>query len=393
MQTARLVALTLSGFLITGCWDRQEINDIAFVIANGMDVAPHHKYEVSTQIAIPSGMGMPSGGNGGNKNGEAFYVDAGVGNTVRDANADLQRKLSRRLNFSHMRVSLIGQTLARQGIGPVLDVYGRNPQVRLPTYLFVTRGKAVDFLESAKPALERIPAEQIREIALNGQWETTTVKDFLVHSLEWGTNPVVPILSLTPSVTEGKKRLEIVPVGLAVFRSMRMVGEMGKDESLGLFWVHNRRTGAEVTFPLEVSLPAKESATCQILSSQAKVETSRNGREIRVSVGVTVHAGLAESSVPLEFIHREFVHSIEQSLNQKIKIQVLKAVRKAKRLDTDVFGFGTALWRQHPESINPDKERWEDLFPHVSVDVKVDSHIDHVGMLTGSLYSGKESGK
>lgn len=49
----RLVSFTLFIILfllsLTGCWDRKEINDLAFVIATGVDKGKDDEYKVSVQ--------------------------------------------------------------------------------------------------------------------------------------------------------------------------------------------------------------------------------------------------------------------------------------------------------------------------------------------------------
>src|SRR5690606_41119568 len=49
--------------LLTGCWDRQEINDVAFVLGKAID-REKDGYRVSVVIPLPGNMGGPSGGSG-----------------------------------------------------------------------------------------------------------------------------------------------------------------------------------------------------------------------------------------------------------------------------------------------------------------------------------------
>ncbi|WKL04167.1 hypothetical protein Q0F98_13830 [Paenibacillus amylolyticus] len=60
--------LLLCTLFIAGCWDRKEINDIAFVIGVAVDKEDDN-YRSSLQIALPgqSGTTGSSGGGGGTR--------------------------------------------------------------------------------------------------------------------------------------------------------------------------------------------------------------------------------------------------------------------------------------------------------------------------------------
>lgn len=61
-----VLMLLLCTIFIAGCWDRKEINDIAFVIGIAVD-KEQDNYRSSLQIALPgqSGSTGSSGGGGG----------------------------------------------------------------------------------------------------------------------------------------------------------------------------------------------------------------------------------------------------------------------------------------------------------------------------------------
>lgn len=62
--------LLLCTLFIAGCWDRKEINDIAFVIGIAVD-KEEENYRSSLQIALPGQSGTTgSSGGGGDKRGQ-----------------------------------------------------------------------------------------------------------------------------------------------------------------------------------------------------------------------------------------------------------------------------------------------------------------------------------
>ncbi|HWO97783.1 MAG TPA: Ger(x)C family spore germination protein, partial [Bacillus sp. (in: firmicutes)] len=127
------ITITICCISLTGCWDRKEINDIAFVTATGFDRKGENQYQVSVQVPLPGGMGGAgsSGGGGGTGGNKSFYVDSEIGRNIRESNDKLQRRMSRNLYFAHRRVLIVGDELARKGFDDVLNLIALQPQARL----------------------------------------------------------------------------------------------------------------------------------------------------------------------------------------------------------------------------------------------------------------------
>lgn len=62
---AACLPLLLLSLLLSGCWERKELNELAFVLALGLDKA-EKGYNVTMQVVIPSSISSQNaGGTGG----------------------------------------------------------------------------------------------------------------------------------------------------------------------------------------------------------------------------------------------------------------------------------------------------------------------------------------
>lgn len=104
-KIGKLLACILCVTTLAGCWDRTEINDLAFVIATGLDKEGENRFRASVQVPLPSAMGGPNGGGGGTSGSEPYYVDSGFGRNVREADDDLQKECQDSFYF-HIEESL-----------------------------------------------------------------------------------------------------------------------------------------------------------------------------------------------------------------------------------------------------------------------------------------------
>ncbi|SEM53349.1 germination protein, Ger(x)C family [Paenibacillus sp. cl141a] len=169
----KFMILLLLCSLLTGCWDRMEIEERAVVLGISIDTAgknveiredeishlrgkyPAPKQEMiqlSVQIALPGRipLGPGEGGASGEGAQETVWVLDVVGHTVDDAMMNLQQQISGKLFFGHLRVIVVSEEFARKGMENLNDYLHRNAEVRRMAWLMVSKGKARELMEAAR---------------------------------------------------------------------------------------------------------------------------------------------------------------------------------------------------------------------------------------------------
>lgn len=149
--------------LLSGCWDRIEINDLAIVLATGIDYEDG-KVQLTSQIFIPrKASAGDSSGSGGSPSGVTMIRTA-EGLTIAEALNRLQRKVPRNMFWGHCEVIIISEQAGKRGIREYIDFFLRYPQFREHAYVFSSERAAKDILALLDP-LERSSAESLREMA------------------------------------------------------------------------------------------------------------------------------------------------------------------------------------------------------------------------------------
>lgn len=168
-----LLALTLA---VSGCWDRREIETLAFVMTLGIDRASDGRnYTVTASIALPRQLrgGGGEGGGGtaqaGGGAGTSRWLVTGTGETIFEAWRSIQESSSRRITGAHVQLIVIGEELCRQGVAPVEEFLDRDRDFRRTINLIVAEGPAQAILE-ATPQLEPLLALSFRGIK---KWNRT----------------------------------------------------------------------------------------------------------------------------------------------------------------------------------------------------------------------------
>lgn len=379
-----MLALCLP-LLLTGCWDRMEINDIAFVMASSNDIAENGELLSATKIAVPSGLG--SGRNMGQTSGvnQSFIIESASGRDINDLIQKLQGKLPRRLNISHRRVLYIGEKLAKRGIAPILDHYSRNPTSRHIEYILVTKGReSIHFLKSNNP-LERIPGEEVRELERLNTGAVYSLRDYLIEDNSAGRTPVMGVVEMSGS----KGREEIMLGGSAMFKKDKLIGYLSHDETKVMLLLTNRIK----YFRINSNVPKERgNVAMQLIKGKCKIKPIVKRDDVKFLVEVQIIGEVLENNTKLDLSEPPDLEKVQEALRNEIQKKVQKAVANIqKKYRADVFGFGESIFYKEPKVWKRLEPRWEGIFARAEVTVKTQLTIRNAGM-NGKPFHLKEKG-
>lgn len=68
----------------------------------------------------------------------------------------------------------------------------------------------------------------------------------------------------------------------------------------------------------------------------------------------------------------------------------MSALKKAKELNSDIFGFGEAVHENYPNEWKHIENNWDEIFKKLDVEVMVDSNLQRTGRITKPLTSKQE---
>lgn len=367
------VFLTLVGclFLLTGCWDRTEINDMAFVVASGVDKGANKTFKMSIEIPLPSSLGgAGSSGGGGGTSGEGpFFIAQGTGANSRRGLEDIQDRLSRKLYFGHRRVIIIGEDLAKEGITEVLNFVFMQPQSRISTFLLVSKGDAVNLLQT-KPRMEQYSGEAVREMAKANI--NMTVKEALLDLERPGKSIVVPVIQPTGPIKEEKKGTEIKMANYAVFNKDKLAFMTNDDEARAILWLNGKMRQKLFTFP---ALKNKE-ITLQITDSLIKPNFRLKNGKPAFDLHVSATGILLENEPNLRIEDPETYHMIVRKMEKEVGKEISGLLKHAHSEGSDVYGFGWNIYRNHYRQWKSKWEaNWQDTLKDLEVNVNVDADI------------------
>ncbi len=408
--------LSLPLFL-TGCWDSQEPEKLAIVIVAGYDYNPEtDMYKIIIQIESPL---TRQGSQGGAPNKPPYWTVSAWGYTPIDAVANIRKKASREIFYSHLHLLVISDKLLKtKGIITVLDALARTRQSRPIVYLATTGEDVEDILTID------YPIESANAVGLINQLEITdrglaasileNARQFLIKLEQPGIEPVAVNLKLmgkeqsgggnTGGSSGGKtggssggnssggkdetsKPSTPPPIkidGLGVFNKDKLVGKLNDRETRGWSWIAGQATRGIVN----ITYPKNKSTILTIVTKLATNKITpviRNGKpaiKLDVEVSGRVEAatgivGFKESS--------SITQSLKNRLAAAVRNDMKLAIDKARSLNSDIFGFGNAFYRLKYKEWKKYEDKWDEIFASLPVEINVETNIFRTGMVNKGL--------
>src|SRR5690554_4734703 len=389
------ILLCVTIVLTASCWDRREPEETAFVIAVGFDYdTKEDQYEVIAQIANPLGLGSQGDGQGGGNEQEAFWTLTAQGQTPKEAMRNLAQESSRELFWAHITVVLFSEELARHGIGPVLEVFERDRQLRSIARPAVVEGDLATVLSANYP-LEDTGGRGLRRQMVTITFEralfpTKTLRELYTHATRAGREIFLGRVQLLQDGTEeeggdGQNAMTPNPVRLgggAIFKGDRMLGWLDEGDTIGWNWIEGR----VVRTVLTLKNPQREGefVFVEITESQTRVKPVKSGEGVQIQVWVKAEGRIEDTTSPLELTPGD-IQSLERRMAEEVRNDIRGVLNKAQALNADILGFGDAIHRKMPREWGELAESWDELFPMLEVKIDVEAHLRRAGLILDSL--------
>ncbi len=392
--TFLIIMLTIS----SGCWDRRELDDLGIVNGIGIESAPGGKIRIIAQTLNTTAIVRGTGGGGaGTTFQKAYRNTVAEGNSLQDAIDNLTKVTPIERFFSHNNVVIVSEELARKrGIRDITDFLERNPELRLDPWLIIGRGSLVSLMDQPG-RITLIPTQRINSYMkinkISASFAPLNVGQFIRLMQSPCCQPYTAVIETGPneslSAEPGHDLAsgvvpepvnQIMVNGTAVFKEDKMVGWLNAAESRGLLWVRGEVKQGNINFPI----PGEEekSAETSILKSWSKIEPSIKDGQVSITVHIKVNTYLIEIQGNIDPEMTAALKRLEASQEAAISREIEATLKKAQgEYNADIFGFGEAIHRSYPAEWKQLEAQWDEVFPGLQVQIKVESSIRHTSLI------------
>lgn len=376
-------------FPLTGCWDRKELNEIGIVMAAGIDKDEEGKFILTSQIIRPT-----SSQKGTSNSGNTVVMVTSKGDTLLEAVRNNAKKFDRISFFAHVKIIVVSEKVAREGIYDIIDLVSRAPQFRSNIWLIVAKDKKASEVLQIKSGIESIQASYLEGIIkgkkVNTEISAARVLDIIKKIQGEGINPVTGAFKIStdesPQVEEKNSSIKksIILSETAVFNKDKLVGYLNEDETRAF----NIVSGNTKTTPIRVPSNSDESKFTSILISKIKSEIKPyiiNGN-ISFEINIKVIGDIFEVQDKTDVLKQEELNKLNDRFSKIIEKDINRCIYKTQnQLKTDILGFGSSLNMKYPGEWKKTKEQWNTIFVDIPYTINVHTTIKDTGLILKPL--------
>ncbi len=398
MMRKKIIAVLLCACMLftAGCWDRRELNELGIVLALAIDKKDQgEKIRLTVQVVRVGELKKDSGGRGKS----VVELLSAKGDTIFDAVRNLSKTMDRRAYFAHLKVIIVDEAFAREGILPILDFVSRSRELRRLTWIVVAKDGTAQEMLSVQHGLEDLQASYLENIILKREVASeacvSNVLDFLKMLPGNGVEPVTGVMEITlhptfPLDESGREPSEGARLsGAAVFDKDKLAGYLDEKEARS----YNIVTGKAGISKIDIPFQGENGELISIEMSKAggKIKPQVKEGKISFKVDINIESAIAMQESTTKISELKTLEQLDKIQEQTVKKDVEETIEKVRNeLKLDIFGFGSKLKERYPKEWEKVKEDWNQIFSEVEYTVEVKNRIHRTGLLQKPIKEDEE---
>ena len=406
-----IIILTLSTFLLTGCYNKKELDNLAYVIALGADVGSGDELNITYQIAVPVKISSDSG-----KTGEENYITHTVtANSLYTGNSKVNSLTSKEVNLSHVKLIVYSEELAKQDLSGHINGIVSNVSIRPKTTVALCKGKAKDFLEKITPNLESSPARYYELLFESQKYTDDTIASELIsfYSTAGALDQATTLLILSnqsgddesssktkneenikseqqitgisnktnqneksdsgggEEKSEDKKnKSETKFLGIAAFNGGKMVGTVPEELVASHLILTSALKNGNITIEdVEeknklVSINLRQNRCCKF-----NVTLDNETPEINIYANLT--AKLQSSNSTTDYLTNKNKNALKEKIEEKLEKQLKEYFKLTQEFNSDIAGIGKYVKSKYLTWEEFEKSKWLENYKNAKINVKI----------------------
>lgn len=383
-------------FSLSGCYSVQSIDDLAYVVALGIDLGKNNNLELTVQLTFPNSADSSS------SSGEAAptIINSVECSSINSGISLLNSYVSKEINLSHCKVLIFSEAIASRGIGSEIYTLSNQVEIRPDCNVIISKSSAKQYITNSKPELENLVVKYYELTPYSNEYtghitNATMSNFFNALSANYG-DPVAILgngnkLSITPSnvTVNPEQEFNIVAgenplveyerksenLGLAVFKQAKLVGELTAFENL----LHLILTNQFESSVISIDNPYKENSAIDIalyFHKNTKINVKLVNGSPYVKSTIYLNARLLSVDKISESLTPEKIEELELLINSYLENAFLDYQYKtAKVFEADIDNVGKNLIKNFKNDNEWNNYNWPSNYKNTFFDVDVKTNI------------------
>jgi len=384
MKRVLLIFFLFSQFIIlTGCSqlmrNRTEIDRIFNTRIIGIDKLEENK--ILFTITTKAGATNSQNSQEGAKASEILVTE---GATVFEASRNMQQYAHKKPHYGHTEFVLFGEDTAKEGILPYLDFISRNLEFRYNAKIYIIRGDKANSFISRVNTGNLFLADKLSLMEDNAYAQSKTSKVTLSEALyiysKKNVSTFLPVITIAPTMvgeSQSEGNYDLIFKDYAIFRKDKLEDYLGDELSIGVNFVTNRIQSGIIL----IDAKDKKKVSMEIIESKTSIKPYMDENGLKCTINVKFNTNVAETLSKQDIFTEDGFQFLEHQQEAQVKKEIEKVLSYAQEKNMDFFGILTKFRIKYPMMKDELDEKWNELFPEIKFEVKVDSNVNRTYLI------------
>lgn len=354
-------------FLLTGCYDKKELNEIAIITATEINKI-ENEFIVNVQVVNPQSPDKTITVQA------PFIMYEGKGLTIHEAYRNIKNYSSRFLYPNHMEILIINENLAKEDISSIIDFYLRIPDIRTEFNILI--GKEDNILNITSP-IDTISATSIiNTMKTNNKYlgitNLITFNEFANMFINENLEIILPSITInkTTETEDTNENTESTTINsiyeldtLAIFKGNSLKGYLTKEESITYNVIKNKTKTTLINYECE------ENKYIAIEATNIKSDINIKNNNINININMT--GNINENNCNINLTKNNNIKKLQQELENHIKKTYQESINNIrKKYQTDIFGFLDIIYKNNYTMYRKVKTNWsEERYQNILINI------------------------
>ncbi|MBQ6998962.1 MAG: hypothetical protein IJN62_04160 [Clostridia bacterium] len=347
--------------MLSGCGGK-EIDDMAYVVAIGIDATEGGAYDFTFAIGNPNSINGGGGEDAGGGDSNVLIFETETGESIFSAGDAVSARVGQEINFSHAELLVFSEEVAAGGVDNFIDALTRNLNQRPKLIPAVAVTTAKDTLESINSKFEGNPEKYLKKLFESKDALTLAAidsRDFLCRTKNPDSGLAVPRMSVGDSITVG---------AMSVFDGDTLAGAFDDVLSYKLLC----GMGEDITYDIENS-------GSLILNQRVKPTVSVSCYDVP-KISITVNLDASVASAKPDVAKEDLYSAAELSLKGRIFDLLMFS---SADMGVDVFGFDKYARANFLTWGKWQEYNWREKYKTAQFSLSVKIKPEKTGLITG----------
>ncbi|GLB59746.1 Ger(x)C family spore germination protein [Cytobacillus sp. NCCP-133] len=348
------LAIFFLAVLLTGCVDKEIIDDINIEVAVGYDLLEGSEDTYRGTILF-----------------QEFQTDKSVINRTYSGNGllrkdlilDVSKQTSEPVVTGGLKLAIFGPDISEKGIYDLVDSFQRDASIGARLFILTAEEKA----------------EEVLEGNYGSRGNSTYIYNLIEHNIEHHDIPYTNLhLTMRDFYQKGEdpffpqiKKIsndKVEVSGISLFQGDKEVDVLPVEKMFFFKLLVDKYSEGN----FEVKLPGGDLAAVKSIRSKRKISILDKKTNIKITIRGVIREYTGKT------LTQEVIKKIEKGLEKEIERETLKLLKKFQKLEIDPIGLGRM---KKTQTRNFDFKKWEDDYKNMDFNVTSDVLIEETGVI------------